>query len=256
MSLDVADRLTIFNFGQINMSSSDSESESTSDESFVGLSAKKKNPKVDNGAPVFLEPLNHTIVPIPTSAEYQSVMRVLDFKELSDARRRYNKALARIQRRYGQQAVADLPVLGEDTASSFPSTPQQQKMPSQSGIPKSSASTPLPDDDDDDGLTLEERKWPNGNIRFLVMPGDQWTCGRPHVGYALAHSSTDTNKHGQETRKFFCLGVYACTNPDCGFVRRPAETCIKWMPEAHFEEFKKNKWFDKPVKDFLGNLSQ
>ena len=34
------------------------------------------------------------------------------------------------------------------------------------------------------------------------------------------------------------------------------ETCIKRMPEAHLEIFKKKKWVDKPVKDVLGNLSQ
>ena len=34
------------------------------------------------------------------------------------------------------------------------------------------------------------------------------------------------------------------------------EKCIKRMPEAHFEEFKKKKWVDKPVKEVLGNLSQ
>ena len=211
------------------MSSFDSESESSSDES-VDLSPKQKNPKVDNGAPVFLEPLNHATVPIPSFAEYQSVMRVLDFKELNDARQRYNKVVARLQHRYGQQCsqqpAASLPLrLDDDTASSLSSAPKQPKLLSKGRVPKSKA--PDSSQEGDDGLSLEERRWPNGNIQFVVPPGDQWTRGKPHVGYALAHSSTDKNKHGHEKRKFFCLGVHACSNPDCGFVRRPALPKIK-----------------------------
>ena len=34
------------------------------------------------------------------------------------------------------------------------------------------------------------------------------------------------------------------------------EKCIKRMPEAHFEVFKKKIWVDKPAKDVVAKLSQ
>ena len=71
--------------------------------------------------------------------------------------------------------------------------------------------------------------WPNGTIEFEVPKHHQEKDGKPYIGYALCHLSTDKMKNGDEKRRYFCLGVFACSVNDCPFVARPMHPLRKKM---------------------------
>lgn len=74
----------------------------------------------------------------------------------------------------------------------------------------------------DDQDNLEKLHWPNGDTTFNVPEAELNTEGKPHLGYALSHYSTNKLKN-HTVRYYRCLGVNVCGVQDCNFVQRPRQ---------------------------------